>query len=110
MDESLDTAIDPAVEFLEETFDQVANLIIELDKRKNKDLIFEEKDVVAIKFPYASRPSRIICNRPLFQDFEAVMSAKMGDFLRVGTDMNRIFLRNMHTFAVTKPNYVSVSQ
>jgi hypothetical protein len=77
------------VDFLEEAFEQVANLVIEMDSRRRN--LFEEQNLTspvptegkALEFIFASRPHRLVINRPLFADFEAIMGAKMGDFLRV---------------------------
>lgn len=53
-----------------------------MEKRRN------EHEVPVIKFPFASKPTRLVLNRPIFQDFEPIMAAKMGDFLQVYTDLS----------------------
>jgi hypothetical protein len=67
-------------------FGQVAELLITTEEASQKDEHLSDS-FHNLKFPYASRPMRVVMNRPLFQDYENIMAMKLGDFLRVNSKL-----------------------
>jgi len=71
----------PATEYVDDLFDQLAELLIATEEmNKDRELATSES---MLKFPHISRPTRLVLNRPIFRDYEAIMSKKLGDFLQV---------------------------
>jgi len=77
-------AEEPAMNYVEDLFDNVAQLIINTQEATRA----AEAEVPPRKYPYAAQVTRLVLIRPLFQDYEPIMASKFGDFIGVKCIIN----------------------
>ncbi|ODN02412.1 Leucine-rich repeat-containing protein 34 [Orchesella cincta] len=87
----IEDGIEPAKQFLEGTFNELSNFLYQLNEENTK--LAETMTQPPQRFAFATKPVRLVLNRPFFNGYEAIMASKLAAYLGNNQSLQCLHIR-----------------